>query len=201
MAQSDEAYAHPERKIDYFPRDMNEYSFIMSVGPMATIGNLREIARRCRNGEPLNQPLLHWLGAVLDKFLNRRCLTIEDAFGLRAPRGGVPWWLEEAIRCRDTALRELALRYFADVCVARRAKQIHLLAVRYGAAAWRYDRERDAIPARYEGTPGEWLWRAFKSGAPMPIGERQLRSILTHRGPLPRSNALRPGGVASCPIA
>jgi hypothetical protein len=171
---------------------MNEYSFNTSAGPMATIGNLREIARRCRRGEPLNQPLQHWLGASLDQFLLRRCPTIEDAFGLRAPRGGVPWWLEEAIRRRDAALRELAARFFAEASIAARAKHIHLLAVRYGASAWRFDRERDESPARYGGTPGEWLWRAFKSGAPMPICERQLRSILAHRGPLPGPAASHP---------
>jgi hypothetical protein len=36
------------------------------------------------------------------------------------------------------------------------------------------------MPETYEGTPLEFLWRAFKSGAPMPIGERQLRRILAH---------------------
>ena len=194
MAQTNATPAELGEEIHRFGVLMNEYSFIVSSRPIATIGNLREIARRCRSGEPLNQPLLHWLGASLDQFLLRRCTTIEDAFGLRAPRGGVPWWLEEAIRCRDAALRELAGRFFADASIAHRARQIRVLAVRYGASAWRYDRECDASPARYGGTPGEWLWRAFKSGAPMPICERQLRSILAHRGPLPRPGASHPAG-------
>ena len=194
MDQPNAAYAEADKNHHCFDLAMNEYSFNISAGPMAAIGNMREIARRCRRGEPLNPPLLQWLGASLDRFLLRRCPTIEDAFGLRAPRGGVPWWLEEAIRCRDTALRELAGRFFADASIARRARQIHVLAVRYAASAWRYDRERDASPARYGGTPGEWLWRAFKSGAPMPICERQLRSILAHGGPLPRSGASHSAG-------
>ncbi len=194
MDQPNAAYAEADENRHRFVIVMNESTFKTCNGPMATIGNLREIARRCRSGEPLNQPLLHWLGAALDQFLLRRCPAIEDAFGLRAPRGGVPWWLEEAIRCRDAALRELASRFFADASIARQARQIRVLAVRYGASAWRYDRERDASPARYGGTPGEWLWRAFKSGAPMPICERQLRSILAHRGPLPRSGASHSAG-------
>ena len=167
---------------------MNEQSFIIPqivAGPMATIATLREIARRCRSGVPLNEPLLRWLGQSLDQFLHRRCPSIEEAFGLRAPRGGVPWWLEEAIRCRDAALRELADRHFADLSVAARARRIHVLAVRYGASAWRHDRQREAPPERHRGTPAEWLWRAFRSGAPMPICERQLRNVLAH--PTPRS--------------
>jgi hypothetical protein len=188
MAKPGTADARHDNEARWDAPIMNEQSFAsmsLTVGPMATIGNLREIARRCRSGVPLNEPLSQWLGASLDQFLHRRCSTIEDAFGLRAPRGGVPWWLEEAIRCRDAALRELAARHFGDLSIAGRARQIHSIAVRYGASAWRYDREREARPERYHGTAAEWLWRAFKSGAPMPICERQLRNILAQRGPLP----------------
>jgi len=49
---------------------------------------------------------------------------------------------------------------------------------RYGGSAWRLDREHAAMPADYAGTPHAHLWRAFKSGAAMPLGERQLRTIL-----------------------
>ena len=72
-----------------------------------TIQQLHEIAKRCLSGMPLDDGLARWLGASLDRFLNHRARTIEDAMGLRFPRGGVPWWMEEAIRKRDAALREL----------------------------------------------------------------------------------------------
>ena len=167
--------------------EMNVHSFTLStVGPMAAVGNLREIVGRCQSGEPLDEALARWLAASLDRFLHRRCTSIEDAFGLRAPRGGVPWWLEEAIRGRDAALRELAARHFPELSVAARARRIHSISARYGASAWRHDRENDDRPERYRGTPNEFLWRAFKSGAPMPVCERQLRNILASRGPLPR---------------
>ena len=170
--------------------DMNVHSFTFGgVGPMAAVGNLREIAGRCQSGMPLDDALARWLATSLDRFLHRRCSSIEDAFGLRAPRGGVPWWLEEAIRCRDAALRELAARHFTELSVAARARRIHSIAARYGASAWRHDRDSDARPERYRGTPSEFLWRAFKSGAPMPVCERQLRNILASRGPLPRAAA------------
>jgi len=166
---------------------MNVQSFTApTIGPMAAVGNLREIVGRCQSGKPLDEPLARWLAASLDRFLHRRCSSIEDAFGLRAPRGGVPWWLEEAIRIRDAALRELAERHCAELSVAARARRIHSISARYGASAWRHDRETDAQPERYRGTPSEFLWRAFKSGAPMPVCERQLRNILASRGPLPR---------------
>jgi len=53
-----------------------------------------------------------------------------------------------------------------------------LLAVRYAGSTWRFDRDRQSLPAGYAGGVHEWLWRAFSSGAPMPIGERQLRHVL-----------------------
>jgi hypothetical protein len=145
---------------------------------LATIGNLREIARVCRSGEPLDSELAGWLGASLEEFLCRRAPTIEEALGLRAPRGGVPWWLEEAMRQRDAALRELAAALFPALSGTAQARQIHALAVRYAASAWRHDAARDAMPPHYAGKANAWLWRAFKSGAPMPICERQLRNIL-----------------------
>jgi hypothetical protein len=145
---------------------------------LSTIDNLREVARRCKSGEPLNDDLARWLGSSLERYLVRRCRTIEDAFGLRAPRGGVPWWLEEAMRRRDAALRDLAAHFFSALSLTARAKQIHMLAVRYGASSWLRDHECESIPSAYRGKENEWLWRAFKSGAPMPICERQLRHIL-----------------------
>jgi hypothetical protein len=145
---------------------------------MASIDNLREIVRRCQSGEPLSDNLSLWLGQSLSAFLNRRCSSIEDAFGLRAPRGGVPWWREEAIRRRDKAIRILADRLFADLRPSAQAKQIRTLSIRYATSSWRHDQDLDELPAHYHGKPHEWLWHAFKSGAPMPICERQLRQIL-----------------------
>ena len=147
---------------------------------LVQINNLREVARRCIAGEPMDDELSSWFGTSLQDFLERRCDTIEDALGLRAPQGGVPWWMEIAIRTRDAALRELADSFHAERSVSGRAQEIRLRALRYAASAWRFDRERDAMPERYRGTETECLWRAFKSGATMPIGVRQLRNILGH---------------------
>jgi hypothetical protein len=146
---------------------------------LANINNLREIARRCQTGEPLSNNLSLWLGESLNAFLNRQCNSIEDALGIRAPRGGIPWWREEAIRQRDDAIRKLAAAWFADLRPATQARQVHTLAIRYAASAWRYDRDRDDLPAHYLGKPQQWLWQAFRSGAPMPVCERQLRQILS----------------------
>jgi hypothetical protein len=52
------------------------------------------------------------------------------------------------------------------------------MARRYAASAWRHDRENGEMPAHYRGTAKECLWRAFASGATMPLCERQLRTIL-----------------------
>lgn len=142
------------------------------------IDNLREIARRCLAGEPLDDDLSHWLGDALETYLTRRHCHIDEALGLKGAQGGVPWWLEEAIRERNAALSALVDSLPQARSTTALAKQVHCLAVRYAASSWRHDRGRDAMPQRYAGTPTEHLWRAFKSGAPMPISERQLRTIV-----------------------
>ena len=87
-------------------------------------------------------------------------------------------WLDDAMRTRDKALRALAARFYSSERISAKAFRIRTLAIRYAATAWRWDRERSEEPQGYPGTPRHYLWIAFKSDAPMPIGERQLRNIL-----------------------
>jgi hypothetical protein len=141
----------------------------------ATIEQLRLICRRCLED---GDAQLRWLGSALSDFLNHRCRTVDEALGLRFPRGGIPWWREEAARKRNAALRELAARYYGEQPVTAQARQMWILTVRYAASAWRFDARREAMPCVYVGTVHEWLWKAFASGAPMPIRERQLRNVL-----------------------
>ena len=145
---------------------------------LSTVHNLREIARRCQTGEPLSPSLLSWLGQSLNQFLSHRRGTTDEAFGLHRARGGVPWWMEEAMRHRDAALRELARRFYPSISISAQAREIHKLAVRYASSAWLRERDIETLPAGSEGTRRQWLWLAFKSGALMPIGERQLRNVL-----------------------
>src|SRR5262245_46006525 len=148
---------------------------------LRAIQNLREIAERCRRGVPLDGQLAVWLSDSLESFLAHRAASIEEALGLRAPRGGVPWWREEAMRRRDSLLREFAAAFYPNRSLCAAARQIRLLSLRYASSAWRFDREQDAMPEQYRGTPKEWIWRIFKAGAPMPIGERHLRTVLGAR--------------------
>lgn len=145
---------------------------------MRSIEDLKEIARRCRVGQPLGEDLSKWLAGSLEEFLTHRAHTVDDALGLRTSRGGVPWWRREALRRRNECLRQLASSYFARLGVTEQAHRIYQLARRYASSAWRFDRALEEMPPAYIGTPTELLWRAFKSGAAMPVGERQLRSIL-----------------------
>ena len=145
---------------------------------LATIDTLRDISRRCLADETLSAEQSHWLGATLESFLDHRRTSIDDAMGLKFPQGGVPWWREEAIRKRNAALRELAQRYLGDLGPSARARQVWTMATRYGASAWRHDQDKDDLPLRYRGTPKEFIWRAFASGAAMPVCQRQLRTIL-----------------------
>jgi hypothetical protein len=142
------------------------------------VKRLKEVSHQLLERRPLGDEQARWLGAALDRFLNRQSATLEEAFELRFPRGGVPWWLEDAMRHRDEALRRMSDEFFGEDGITARAARIHRLATRYAASAWRRDQELPEPPKSYLGTPRHYLWAAFKSGAPMPLGERQLRNIL-----------------------
>jgi hypothetical protein len=154
------------------------------------IDRLRVACRRCLDG---GDDQLVWLGRSLNEFLTKRCRSVDEALGLQAGRGGIPWWREEANRKRDAALRELAARHLADLSRTAQARQVRVLSARYAASAWRFDRAQESMPPHYAGTAHEWLWLAFTSGAPMPIGERQLRNILP--APRPRPPAGPAGAI------
>ncbi|MEE8173657.1 MAG: hypothetical protein V3T62_12075 [Alphaproteobacteria bacterium] len=145
---------------------------------LQTIDHLRQIKQRCMAGEPLEAQQSEWLGDALAHFLDRRCTSMDDALGLRFGQGGMPWWREEANRLRDAALREIAQTYMQGLTKSAQARQIALLGLRYAASAWRFDHTSEDMPAHYQSTVKQPLWQAFRSGATMPIGERQLRNIL-----------------------
>ena len=102
------------------------------------IDNLREIVRCCQTGEQLEQDTAMWLGNCIEDFLERKCATIEEALGLIYPRGGIPWWREDANRRRDEALRQLARRHLAGDTIAAKAQSIHTASLRYAASTWRF---------------------------------------------------------------
>lgn len=150
-----------------------------SIGvPASPVVRLRRIARQCESCEPLDPFLAQWLGDVLTAFLEREAASLEEIMGLRFGRGGMPWRRAEAMRDRDEALRSLSKQFYADEGPCARSRIIATLAARYATSAWRIDREYDAMPQHYAGKPQAYLWRAFKSGATMPLGERQIRNIL-----------------------
>lgn len=139
---------------------------------------LEEIARCCQTGEPIDPRHSFWLAEGIESYLAKTATSLEEALGLRYGRGGVPWWREKAIRDRDTALREFADEFFTDLSICGRSREIATRALRYGASAWRHDKNRSDMPESYAGTPREYLWRAFRSGATMPLSERQVRNII-----------------------
>lgn len=145
---------------------------------MMPVNNLKEFVRCSRQGELPEQKLVEWLGDCLNAVLEQRASSFEEAFGLRNGRGGVPWWLEAAMRERNEALRRLAGQHFAELTRNQQGSEIARLALRYTTSAWRNDKDRDEMPPHYRGRPQQWLWQACKSGAPMPLSERQLRNIL-----------------------
>jgi len=142
------------------------------------IENLKEFVRCYQDGEMPRRDLISWLAECLDQVLSHRVSSFEEAFGLRNCHGGVPWWLENAMHERNKALQKLAARHFAHLSRSKQAQKIETLSKRYMASAWRFDRNGIDMPPHYRDHPQEWLWRAFKAGASMPLTQRQLRNIL-----------------------
>ncbi len=145
---------------------------------LEVINNLKEIRERCHHGESLDPAISRWLAERLDRFLDHECTSVDDALGLRQQRGGIPWWLIEAMYERDAALRDLAHMVAGDRSLSAQAREVRRLTVRYAASAWHHDRDREAMPAAYWNTARQHVWKAFRSGAPIPLGERRLRNIL-----------------------
>jgi hypothetical protein len=143
------------------------------------IDNIRSVAQLCQTRQPLPDPLAAWLASSLQAFLDKQTPSLNDAFGIRNARGGIPWRTEICIRQRDSALRSLAATFMCGLSISAQAERIHQLSSRYAASTWRFDRERAVPPPSYTDTPHEILWLAFKSGATMPLCKRQLRTILS----------------------
>ena len=142
------------------------------------IDRFRDISRLCAAGAPLPADLRAWLNGGIERFLERQAPDLDRAFGLILGQGGVPWWREEAIRRRDAELRRYAALAHPLGGVTQRARAVARALHRYAAGAWRFEREAAEMPAHHAGRAEAHLWRAFKSGAAMPLGERQLRTIL-----------------------
>lgn len=145
------------------------------------IGNIQTldaIRTHCSRGLPLPADLRVWLAEGLRRYLEHDCENLNEAFGLIQGRGGLPWWRERAIRERDAALRSLGREFLSDDAPGCKARAVARLSRRYASACWQRDQRSDDMPAHYRGTPNEHLWRAFKSGAKMPVTERHLRTLL-----------------------
>ena len=145
---------------------------------LRNIATLEAICQHCATGRQLPPDMQAWLARSIERYLRHDCESLNEAFGVTQAHGGLPWWREAAIRARDAALRALAEAHFGDLTVYARARAIEETAARYETTCWLRDRLSEAMPQRYLGTPKEHLWRAFKSGAKMPISARRLRTLL-----------------------
>ncbi|MFQ5622222.1 MAG: hypothetical protein ACE5FS_02380 [Paracoccaceae bacterium] len=145
---------------------------------LANIEALHAIHAICSENKPLTADLREWLARSLERYLGQDCDNLNDAFGVTQGHGGVPWWKERAIRQRDSALRILSRRYFDQLTVYCRAREISMLSRRYQGSCWPRDRRRESMPEHYRRTPKQYLWLAFRSGAKMPLSERRLRTLL-----------------------
>lgn len=145
---------------------------------LGNIETLETIRTCCTKDVPLSSELRDWLASAIGRFLVHDCTDLNEAFGIMQDHGGVPWWLERAIRIRDRELREMSARFFGARSAYQRARKISELSCRYETTSWPRDRTVDGMPDHYLDTPKQHLWAAFKSGAKMPVSERRLRTLL-----------------------
>lgn len=143
-----------------------------------SIRTLRRIAELAQSGEPIPAPDAAWLAGVVRTYedLAPEGVTLDRVAGLVPGPGGESWWHAERRRMRDDALRALAAQFHAGLSTPRAAAGI-ATQLRAYERAWRLDRRRDEMPARYAGTPRALLFTAFKSG-PVPNSIRQISLIL-----------------------
>lgn len=145
---------------------------------MSPIVALDRLVQAFERNQPLPEDLRAWAAGSITRFLEHDCDTLNEAFGICQGHGGIPWWRERAIRTRDEAIRELAARHLSCDKPSAMAREVQKLTERYAGTAWPRDRQRDEMPAKYHGTPKQYLWIAFKSGAKMPLSDRHLRNLL-----------------------
>lgn len=123
-----------------------------------------------------------WLDDWIARALARSAAVEGEA---KDGRSGV----RQAAQQRDAALRELAARYYPGLRRSAQASQIRRLTIHYATCGWGRDRRLAAPPPHYADSPHELLWRAFKAGAPLPVSERRLCSILRPPAVRPRPRA------------
>ena len=153
---------------------------LMDAAPaLDPLNNLREVLEACQAGGTVDGSLALWLATALETFIDRSCETLEEAFGLRNGQGGVSWRVAARMAVRDRALQSLARNHFHSLPVSSQAEAIHVMCQRYAASQWQFDQLSKTMPVSYRGTPREYVWRAFQSGAIMPLCARRLRSILS----------------------
>lgn len=145
---------------------------------MHVIRSLVEIRSCCGDKRAIPPELQCWLADAIGKFLDKSCDDLDEAFGLRKERGGVPWWLERGITVRDRALRQLAEEFLTARGIGAQAKSISEMARRYESTCWPRDAALPDMPSHYAGTARQYLWQAFRSGARMPVSARHLRNVL-----------------------
>ncbi len=149
----------------------------MDSPALTAVDRLRKLIPALDDGDADQQ----WLAGGLARYLSdaERGLSLELALDLSPAPGQAAWWTQEAAQARDAVLCEMAMRFWPDLLPGAQARHIERLALRYSAAGWLRDRDRADMPERLIGTEAEWLWRACKSGAAMPIKRRQIETILT----------------------
>ena len=84
--------------------------------------------------------LIRWMAARWTDYVSNaeHGVTADQAFHLKPARGCAPWWVVQARRKRDAAIRNLA-RPFAMESITKQAQRVLSIAHRYGDCRWQRD--------------------------------------------------------------
>jgi len=127
-------------------------------------------------------------------------LSLDEALGLAAERGGERWWSREHRLRRDEAICEFFARYCLGQTDARRRAILQHELLRYQRKQWASDKRQPMMPAAYEGTPRALLFKAFRENESldakrrMPTSDDQLCRILSSHCAIERNI---PHGIAA----
>jgi hypothetical protein len=88
--------------------------------------------------------------------------NIDDAFDLSCSAGEESPAMQLRRHRRNEGYRDIARRFFSSLSISAQAQEIHTIADRYSASAWRSDRDLDHPPTGYSFVSCNWKARKAK---------------------------------------
>lgn len=137
---------------------------------------LRQAAHSLETKLP-GDPHAALLACAIRELLDGEAESLDEALYLAPRPGELSVSTLARLDARNTALREAAATYFADLSTSQQASRLATELARYAASSWPRDCSHETMPDRLRGRLQGYCWQALKAHARV-IGERQIRNIL-----------------------